>query len=81
MIINQEVLVQVTVTPEKMGELFAEMGADEMAIFFNSVADQVKGWLAPFSFQMEAVIREKNLSDEARKIMGKIGEYSQECRP
>lgn len=81
MIINQEVLVQVKVTPEKLSELFCEMDSFEMADFFNSVANEVKSWDRHFCIQVEALIGEKHLNDEARKIMSVLGEYSQEHRP
>ena len=81
MIINQEVLVQVKVTPEKLAELFCEMDSDEMAVFFNSVAYEAKSWDHHFCMQIEDLIREKHLNDEARQIMSTIGEYSQERRP
>lgn len=81
MIINQEVLVQVTVTPEKMGELFCEMDCEQQADFFNSIAHEVISWDDPFCFQIEGMIGEKSLTDGARKIMSVLGEYSQERRP
>lgn len=80
MIINQEVLVQVTVTPEKLAELFCEMDESEMADFFNNIAIESKSWETPFCNQMESLIRTGTLNESGRKIMQVIGEYSMERR-
>lgn len=81
MIINQEVLVQVNVTPEKLAELFCDMDEAQMADFFNYVADEVKSWDTPFCMQVENMIATENLKDSGRQIMRVLGEYSGERRP
>ena len=68
--------IELEVTPELLAKWFANMDSREQATFFNVLADEVAEWGAPFAFQMDAISAEKHLTNEARDIMKKIGEYS-----
>ena len=68
--------IEFEVTPELLAKWFADMDSGEQATFFNVLADEVAEWDTPFSFQMDAIAAEKHLTNEARDIMRKIGEYS-----
>jgi hypothetical protein len=55
---------------------FAEMTAEEQACFFNRLAVEVTFWENPFQLQLQAVSDCKLLTDDARRIMKHIGDYS-----
>lgn len=68
--------VDVEITAERLAGLFAEMTAEEQARFFNRLALELTFWQSPFSLQLQAVTDCESLTDDARRVMRKIGEYS-----
>jgi len=72
--IAKTVLVQLTA--DDVAEAFCGMDGDEQAAFFNEVARLAAKWSRPLEFQMQGVSACGHLSDAAREVMQKIGEYS-----
>jgi len=64
------------VTPEHVAELFACLGDDGQASFFNHVAEVASKWDAPFCFQLQAITDHSGLTLAGRRVMQGIGEYS-----
>lgn len=64
------------ITPEIVAELFAHMGSDEQAIFFNHVAEIASKWDSSFPFQLQGITDEDGLTLQGRRVMQEIGEYS-----
>lgn len=76
--IKKRVEVEVEFTPTELGEMFASLDGEQMAEFFNSIAEEVAKWELPFCFQMQYVTDATNLSKEARAILCTLGEYADE---
>lgn len=74
--ITRSVEAKVQITPEEMAEEFANMGDDQQAVFFNTLAKITETWSSPFSFQLEAIVTHPALTAEARAVMSAIGEYA-----
>jgi len=70
---------RIVITPEEAGKFFASMDNKEMALFFNTVAEEVNKWpsFGSFPMQMKYLTGTKDLSDDARYVMQIIGEYSE----
>lgn len=68
--------VPVKLTPEDVAQMFCEMDSNEQARFFNEIAETVKGWDQPFSFQLQAVTDKPELTSQARNVMAQIGIYA-----
>ena len=66
----------VDITPEILAELFAELDADEQAMFFNHVDMVASKWQAPFCFQLQSITDSELLTLQGRRVMQGIGEYS-----
>ena len=67
----------VTITPEIVAELFADMGSDEQARFFNHVDVVASTWGgAGLCIQLQAITDDDGLSLAGRRVMQEIGEYS-----
>lgn len=64
------------VTPELAAEMFAGMGSDEQARFFNHVAEISSKWSSQFCFQLQWITDEEGLTMAGRRVMQGIGEYS-----
>ena len=76
--IEKALLVKMDLTPYDVAKLFAHMGSDEQAMFFNCVADIVdETYSKAFCFQMAMVTDEKVLNSKARDIMKTIGDYAE----
>jgi hypothetical protein len=74
-LVDECALTDVTqeVTPEVLASLFAEMGSDDQARFYNHLAVQAEDW---FCFQLQAITEDDGLTLAGRRVMQKIGEYS-----
>ena len=75
--ITRKFTEDITPTPEELAVEFCDMNSLQQAIFFNTIAILVKGWDAPFSYQMQDMANYGCLSLEARQIMKTIGEYGE----
>ena len=64
------------ITPSELAQIFTDKDAQYQAEFFNWIAEHVKQWEAPFCFQMQSITDNAVLTDDARKIMSDIGDYS-----
>lgn len=65
---------EVEISPEALGEIWAEMDSGEQAKFFNYIG--TKKWLPD---QLSAVASDCELSAEGRRSMQMIGEYGKEA--
>ena len=64
-------------TPEIVARLFAGMGAEEQAAFFNHVARIASTWAAgSMCFQLQHITDDDGLTLAGRRVMQEIGEYS-----
>ena len=68
----------VDVTPEVIAEIFADMGSDEQARFFNHIAVVASKWGAGgyLGMQLQAITEDCGLTLAGRRVMQEIGEYS-----
>jgi len=65
------------VTPEIIAELFAELGSDEQAMFFNHVDKVASVWNgAGLIMQLQAITDDDGLTLAGRRVMQYIGDYS-----
>ena len=66
------------VTPELLAELFAGMGSDEQARFFNHVDKVASTWRGGggLSMQLQYVTDDDGLTLGGRRVMQAIGDYS-----
>jgi len=64
------------VTPEIVAALFAGMGADQQAVFFNEVAELASKWDGCFAMQLQWITDDNGLTLAGRRVMQGIGEYS-----
>lgn len=65
------------ITPEIVAELFAGMGSDEQARFFNRVSEVASKWKGMGLYmQLQYVTDEDGLTLAGRRVMQSIGEYS-----
>lgn len=81
--ITRQVEATVEITPEELGELFANSNSEEQIRALNAMANAVGKWESPFCFQVEAIVRhggtsKVDLTDEAREIMATLGQYANE---
>ena len=60
-----------------VAKAFAAMSSDEMAVFFNLVAEEVGKWNGAFCMQMQWVTNDENLTKMGRSIMSQIGDYAE----
>ena len=74
--IKKDILVDIDLKPEEIAAEFASMGASEQARFFNELATITEKWDTPFSFQLQYITDDPDLTDDARIIMEKIGDYA-----
>lgn len=72
---QRKAIIDVTPTPDELAAEFADMDAEQQAMFFSELARLVSRWDRPFSFQLQAITDNFALTDEGRFIMVKIGEY------
>lgn len=68
--------VNVEITPERLAIFFTEMSAEEQARFFNHLAIRLTFWKNEFVLQLQHISDCEILTNEAREVMRKIGEYS-----
>ena len=61
--------------PKALAELFAQMTADNQALFFDEVAKIVATWPAHADFQWRAM--EKWLTPEAKRIINGMKEHTE----
>lgn len=64
----------VEVTPERLAALFAHLGSDEQARFFNALDSEMSGWC--WAMQLQYVTDDSGLTLAGRRVMQAIGEYS-----
>lgn len=65
------------ITPEIIAELFAELGSDEQARFFNRVAEVSSRWGGGgLAMQLQWITDDNGLTLAGRRVMQHIGEYS-----
>lgn len=64
------------VTPESVAELFARMGSDEQARFFNHVSEIASTWSGGFPMQAQWITDDDGLTMGGRRVMQHIGDYS-----
>lgn len=69
----------VDATPELVAEMFAGLGSDGQARFFNHVAAVSSTWAAPnggWPMQLQWITEDDGLTLAGRRVMQHIGEYS-----
>ena len=66
----------VSANPEIVADMFANMGSDEQALFFNHVAKIVDTWDGGFPLQLQWITDDDGLTLAGRRVMQHIGEYS-----
>ena len=64
------------ITPEELAAEWCGMGYGQQALFFNEVANIIKKWDKDFCFQLQYLMDEGVLTDEGRRVMELIGNYS-----
>jgi len=72
-------MIKVNVTPKELACCFWDMVSEDQALFFNELGAIAKD----FSSQLEAVSRDDGLTSltpAGRRVMEKIGEYSQRTK-
>jgi hypothetical protein len=69
--------IEFELTPEQVAEAFINADHEFQSKALNSMARLIAEWDKPFCFQLSAVSQNRNLTDEARSMMGEIGEYSE----
>lgn len=67
-------------TPEELAIEFCELYEDGQAKFFNRVAEIFDQPSHSLSMQLEYISQSKLLTDEARSLMRRIGEYAEHNR-
>ena len=70
-------MIKINVTPKELACCFWDMASEDQALFFNELGAMTEGYL---SSQLEAVSRDDGLTSltpAGRRVMEKIGEYSQ----
>jgi len=78
---EKTITIKFTLTPQEIAKLFCDMDMDDQATFFNEIDNIVTTeWLAPFCFQLESITNSSILTNNGRKIMKEIGEYSSEYK-
>jgi hypothetical protein len=73
--IYRSITSKIDVAPEEIAEVFWKMSSKEQAVFFNWLGDNAS--MERLSFQLQYVTEEKALTDKARAVMEKIGNYAQ----
>jgi len=73
---NRTITIEIHPTPEELAEIFCDMNSGDQAKFFNTIYKISSKWPNPFCFQLEAITKCKELSENGRSIMMQIGEYS-----
>lgn len=74
--INRDISIGISLTPIELADVFCGMDANEQSMFFNRISENTKAWDAHLCFQLYAISNCEILTDEARKVMKQIGEYS-----
>jgi len=64
------------ITPEMVAEMFACMGSDEQAAFFNHVDKVATTWRGGLCMQLQWITDDDGLTLAGRRVMQEIGEYS-----
>jgi hypothetical protein len=67
------------ITPEMVAEMFACMGSDEQAAFYNHVDKVASSWhggRGQLCMQLQAITDEDGLTLAGRRVMQQIGDYS-----
>lgn len=65
------------ITPELIAELFAGLGSDDQARFFNHIDKVASTWSnGGLPFQLQWVTDDDGLTLAGRRVMQYIGEYS-----
>jgi len=75
-IVGENVL---TITPEMVAEMFACMGSEEQAAFFNHVDKVATSWhggRGVLAMQLQWITDDDGLTLAGRRVMQEIGEYS-----
>ena len=77
--IKRNVLMNVTPSPKELAYCFCNMSSKDQAEVFNKIGSitGTGAWAKDFAFQLEAVSREEDLTQEGRHVMEQIGGYSQ----
>ena len=73
-------MIKVNVTPKELACCFWDMASEDQALFFNELGAMTEGYL---SSQLKAVSRDDGLTSltpAGRRVMEKIGEYSQRTK-
>lgn len=71
-------VVDVYLPVAQLAEAFADLDGDEMAQFFNSVAEKTKTWETPgwsWCKQASYVAASDDLTDEGRALIRKLAEH------
>lgn len=69
--------VEVVITPEEAAETFANFDNEEQVRFLNEVASQMRSWSFLYDLQLHHISISDDLTDDARDLMRKFGEYSE----
>jgi len=65
------------ITPEIIAELFADLGSDEQARFFNHVDKVASTWAGMgLAMQLQWITDDDGLTLAGRRVMQAIGDYS-----
>jgi hypothetical protein len=67
---------EIEVSAQECAAIFGGLDSDEQAVFFNTLHEITQKWKLPFCMQLQYVTDSKELTNEGRKIMEEIGEYS-----
>lgn len=74
---ERNINISVHLTPEELAFDFCNMSDSEQADFFNEVAKITDKWERPFCFQLQWLTDNERLTDDGRRIMRAIGDYSE----
>ncbi len=70
--------IEITPTPQELSLCFMKLDSIQMAEFYNAMADIIQEWdykAGSFAMQMQYLIDEKGLTDEAKHMMDTMSEY------
>lgn len=70
--IQKKMINIVEISPEELGEVFANMDSNEQARFFNEFGKEVKTWSGSFEEQFLSIMNSNELNKNGRSILTKI---------
>lgn len=82
--LKKSVEVSMEITPEELGERFANSEHQDQIRALNAMAEAVKKWDKPWCLQVEVIVRPEiyshpeRLTPEARDFMAVLGDYARE---